>query len=158
MQRRKAGIRTLAAAGLALVIVSSGAMAVEQPLNVIKYRQTTMKAIGAHMGAIVAVVKGEVPYTDQVAVHARAIGAMAKHLPSLFPEGTGPEVGETRALPAIWQQWDRFAAAARSLEAESARLAEIAEAGGDLAALGAQVGAVGKNGCGACHKPFRKPK
>ena len=159
MQRGTKKACTLAATGLALAIgVSSASVAAGDPLNVIKYRQTTMKAIGAHMGAIVAVIKGEVPFADQVATHARAIHGMAKHLHTLFPEGTGPEAGETRALPAIWEQGEKFREAVGRLQAESAKLAEIAANGGDLAAVGAQVGALGKNGCGGCHKPFRKPK
>ncbi len=38
--------------------LASPAQAVDEPENVIKYRQKVMKANGAHIGAIVAVVKG----------------------------------------------------------------------------------------------------
>ena len=64
--------------------------------------------------------------------------------------------GRTDAKPDVWQDWDKFVAAARGLEEASAKLADIAAAG-DMAAIGAQVKNVGK-ACGDCHKPFRKPK
>ena len=38
---------------------------------------------------------------------------------------------------------------------ETAKLAEVAE-GGDMAAIGQQVGVVGKEGCGTCHETFRE--
>jgi cytochrome c556 len=137
--------------------VGSAGMAAEDPVNLIKYRQATMRAIGAHMGMIAAPLSGEVGFTDEIAGHARAINQLSKNLTRLFPEGTGPEAGETRALPAIWQKWGEFAAVIQALEAESGKLAEVAETG-DLAAIGQQVGVLGNNGCGACHKPFRAEK
>ena len=80
------------------------ALAIDEPENVIKYRQSVLKAIGGHTGAIVAVVKGEVSYVGDVAAHARAIHEMSKLLPGLFPEGTGQDnYPETKTVcgPAI---------------------------------------------------------
>jgi cytochrome c556 len=36
-------------------------------------------------------------------------------------------------------------------------LAEVAK-GGDSAAIAAQIGELGKKGCGGCHKPYREAK
>lgn len=129
----------------------------DEPQNVAKYRQSVMKAIGGHTGAIAGVVKGEVSYAGHVEGHARAIAELAKLIPSIFPQGTGPDKAETRALPKIWEDWAGFEAAAKRLQEEAAKLAEVAK-GGDAAAIGEQMGNMGKKGCGGCHKPFRKPK
>ncbi len=133
------------------------ALAVDEPQNVIKYRQSVLKAINNHTAAIVAVVKGEVSFVGQVAAHARGIHEMSKLLPGLFPKGTGRDAyPETRALPALWNDWARFEAGAENLQIQSAKLAEVAE-GGDLGAIGAQLQNLGK-ACGGCHKPFRAEK
>lgn len=137
----------------AVVSVSGGARA-DDPINDIKYRQTNMDALGAHMGALAAIAKGQVSYTSHMAAHADAIAAIGKFLPDLFPEGS--DMGKTRALPAIWEQPDKFAKAVKAFQTQSAKLAEVA-ASGDRAALGAQLGEVGKT-CGGCHKPFREKK
>jgi cytochrome c556 len=106
------------------------------------------------MGALAAIAKGEVPYTSHAAGHATSVAAIGKIAGDLFPDGS--DMGETRALPAIWEQSDKFAQAVQAFQAQSAKLAEVA-ASGDRGALGAQLGAVGKT-CGGCHKPFRKEK
>lgn len=134
------------------------ALAAGEPENVIKYRQSVMGALGGHAGAIAGVVKGEVGFTDHVAAHARAISETSKLVVEVFPEGTSDAAGfDTRALPKIWEDWSGFKEAAEKLEAESAKLVEIAENGGDTRAIGAQFVAVGK-ACGGCHKPFRAEK
>ncbi len=135
----------------------SPAQAVNEPENVIKYRQSVMKAINGHTGAIVGVVKGEVSYVDHVAAHAQGISAMSKLLVGLFPEGTSQfEFPNTRALPEIWDDFSKFEAAAKAFEVESAKMVEVA-ASGDLGAIGGQVQNLGK-ACGGCHKPFRQKK
>jgi cytochrome c556 len=142
---------------LAIALGGAGLNAADEPANVIKYRQSTMKAIGGHMGAIAGVVKGEVSFSDELFGHAHAINEMSKNLPRLFPEGSGPEAGETRALMVIWEKPSDFQAAVKRLQDESAKLMQVAKSG-DMGAIGAQVGALGKDGCGGCHKTFRKKK
>ena len=144
---------TLAVASLAAPPV----VAEEDPAALIAYRQSIMKAVGGHMGAIAMAAKGDVSFTDEVAGHAHAINEMSKNLGRLFPEGSGMEAGETRALPIIWEKWDDFVAAAKAMETESAKLAEVAK-GGDRAAIAAQTGELGNKGCGGCHKTFREKK
>ena len=144
---------TLAVSGLA----ASGANAQEDPAALIAYRQSIMRAIGGHTGAITMAAKGDVSFTDEVAFHAGAINEMSKHLARLFPPGSGKEAGETRALPVIWEKWDDFTAAAEKLGVESAKLAEVARSG-DRAAIAAQTGELGNKGCGGCHDTFREKK
>ena len=140
---------------MAAGLTATAAVGADEPANLIKYRQSVMKAIGGHMGAIAGVAKGEVSFVDEVEGHALAINTMSDSLTRLFPKGSGAEAGETRALPEIWQRWSEFEAAVEDLKSESAKLAEVAR-GGDMGAIGTQVGALGKNGCGGCHKKFRK--
>lgn len=128
--------------------------AADEPEDVIEYRQQVMKSQGAHITAIVAAVEGRVSFIDHIPAHAMAISVTAKMIPDIFPEGSG--VGETRARPEIWQDWDKFTAAAEKLVQASAEMAEIAK-GGDIGAIGAQLEEIG-NACGGCHKPFRKKK
>ncbi|MEE8187849.1 MAG: cytochrome c [Kiloniellales bacterium] len=145
-------------AAAALVVGFAGqALAVNEPQNVIKYRQAVMKAIGGHTGAIVGVVKGEVSYVDHVPAHARAIGDLSKQIGGLFPEGTSQfEFPNTRALPELWDDKAKFDAAVKALQAEAAKMVEVAGSG-DLGAIGAQLQNLGK-ACGGCHKPFRAKK
>ena len=63
--------------------------------------------------------------------------------------------GETRAMLEIWNNWDKFVAAAAANKKESAALAAIALSG-DSAAIRAQMKKVGDT-CGKCHFSFRYP-
>lgn len=145
-------------AAILLLGFTAPAAAVDEPENIIAYRQSVMKAMGGHAGAIAAVAKGQVSFVDDVAAHARGVNAMSQLITRLFPKGTDNlEYADTRALPDIWQDWPRFETAAKDLQRESAKLVEVAERGGDVAAIGAQLQNVGK-ACGSCHKPFRAEK
>ena len=79
---------------------------------------------------------------------------MSKFIPGIFPGGSGQDAyPNTRALPTIWNDWAKFEAAAKAVQAESAKLAEVAQ-GSDRRAIGAQVQNLAK-ACGSCHKSFR---
>lgn len=143
-----------------LLALAGGAFAADEPANMIKYRQATMKAIGGHMGALGAMAKGEVSFTDEAFGHAHAIYQMSESVDRYWPEGTGVgevEGAETRALPEIWHQGDKFQESIEQLQTESKKLVDLTE-GGDFeqAAFAQQVGALGKQGCGNCHETFRE--
>ena len=146
----------LAGAGFAVLaaLASPAALqAADDPANVIKYRQNVMKAIGGHMASIAGVVKGEVSYTDHVAIHANSINAMSKSVTAVFPKGTDNGSYRTAALPKIWEDWAGFEKAAQALDTASADLASVA-ASGDKQKIAAAFGNLGK-ACGGCHKPYR---
>lgn len=74
-----------------------------------------------------------------------------------FPAGSGPESGaKTRAKAEIWSKPQDFEAA-QKLFAEQAKKLNTAAAGGDVAAVRAQFGEVGKS-CKNCHDTFRTPE
>jgi cytochrome c556 len=149
--------RLAAGFGLAAGLGAAAAFAADEPGNIIKYRQAYMKANGAHITMVGAVVKGEVSWTDELTGHAHALHEQSKHLLRLFPEGTGKDETEvkTAALPVIWEKWSEFEQAAQNFETESGKLVEVAESG-DQAAIAQQLAALGKNGCGGCHETFRE--
>jgi len=150
----------------AALVLASGlgaavALAADEPANVVKYRKHFMDANGAHIAMIASVIKGEVSLSDQIAANANALAEQGKlltaSLQQLFPEGTakGETAEKSAALPAIWEKWSGFEQAAQKFQEESAKLAEVAQ-GGDMAAIAQQLGALGKQGCGACHETFRE--
>lgn len=135
-----------------------GAAMAQDALQVINKRQDTMKAQGKDLAAIKA-------YTEDKGdlAAARAAGAeLAKTIPaipSLFPQKTGMAEypGKSYAKPDIWAQWDKFVAAVNTANQKAAEL-NAALASGDKAAITAAFAAMGKDGCGGCHTPFRERK
>ncbi|MGH1479527.1 MAG: c-type cytochrome [Geminicoccales bacterium] len=152
---RSTRIAFIALGALTFGLYTHQALAADEPANLIKYRQAIMKAIGGHMGALGAVAKGEVSFTDEVVGHAHAINEMSKNLLRLFPEGSGYEIDKkSNVLPAVWERWTDFEAAVKALQDESTKMIAVAESG-DAAAFGQQVGALGRDGCTNCHDTFR---
>jgi len=85
---------------------------------------------------------------------AQAISLSAHQIPDLFPKGsTDPN---SRALPAIWTNWDKFVALAKQLEDQAASLSNAAGSG-DTENLQEKANKMFAT-CKACHDQFRKPK
>lgn len=148
-------ILSLALAGLFAALVASGpALAVNAPEDVIKYRQNLMKAVGGHIGNIALLVKGKVDFRAGLADDAEAIADLLENVGIAFPDGTSE--GKTQAKPEIWEKRGEFDAGLEDAIVKARALADAAK-GGDMAAVGAALGALGKS-CGACHKPFRIKK
>ena len=114
-----------------------------------------MKAVGAQMGAIVAILKGEVDNKAALGEHAAMMGAAtstAITVPAFTENTDGKGKRKTTSLGAIWQDWDKFEAGLKELE----------KAGAAAAAAGAnisfnEVKALGAT-CKGCHKAFREKK
>ena len=138
--------KTLAVLCLALAPGLAGA----NDEKLVEYREKGMEIIGGHMGSIVAIVKGEVPYSDELGYHADALAAAAPRILPMFE--TEAMTDDSEALPKIWQQWADFEKAAQKLETTSADLA-TAVASGNRGAIGAALGEVGKS-CKGCHDNF----
>jgi cytochrome c556 len=156
---RRAVIAALGA-GLFLAVgiaAPSIPLAQDDSAAVIAQRRALMRANGMHAGAINDFVEKGMGEPAAVAVHAVDIAAIARSIPALFPQGTSMDdnVGQTGAKPAIWTEWEKFQAAAKTLEEESLKLFEVAQ-GGDKDAIAAQFAALGKDGCGGCHTPYRQ--
>jgi cytochrome c556 len=140
-----------------LVATPVATRADSSPEGVVKYRQLVMKSIGAHMGGISTILKGEVDYGPKhIEEHAEAISDMAQLLPDAFRENVGTSGGENVAKQEIWGDWDNFLAKAKGFQEASANLAKIAESG-NMVAIGDGMKALG-GACGACHTAFRVKK
>jgi cytochrome c556 len=132
---------------LVLAVLS---IAADDPVAVVKYRQATMKSMGAHVSAMSLVVKGQVSDRAQLAAHAAAIHGVSVGLVELFPK---LEKVKTAAKPEIWSEPKEFRADADALEHESAKLAELA-AKKEWKAFDAQFARV-VEACDRCHDKFR---
>jgi cytochrome c556 len=135
------------------LLLSVGAVVAQQ--NVANETQTTMKATGRALGAVLSpMVKGEKPY-DQAAVDT-ALGQLettAKKLPTMFPESIkGVKIeGDYSASPKIWEDKAGFAEKIDSF----AKVVTEAKANiKDLDSLKATVPVIGK-ACSGCHETFR---
>ena len=73
------------------------------------------------------------------------------HIPALFPEGS--IVGDSEALPAIWENWEAFTAIVDTGKAAATEAIAAAEAG-DATAYATALRALGGT-CGQCHQQFR---
>jgi cytochrome c556 len=121
--------------------------------EIVKYRQSLMKAMGSYMSALSAITKGTVPFRGDLVMHAGAIKDIARQLPALFPAGTGPDKVNTDALPTVWTKMPAFTAASKELETASARMQQLAKTS-DAKAITAQFAAM-KQACASCHESFR---
>ena len=99
------------------------------------------------------IVKGRVSRPEDLAMHAKAIADLSKVVVHTFPESTKELKSDT--LPVVWSEWAAFEVAAKALTTNAEKLIEVVgKDATDMAAIGAQVGEVGK-ACGACHDKFR---
>ena len=151
--------RSHAALTLLALLATTGAVAAEpSPADLVAYREATFSSLGDHMKALGMMVKGKVPMDKTAMVaHATAMHEVSMVIPSLVPDGTGPDVvPDTEALAKIWQDKPGFEAKAKALQDESSKLIAAAQ-GGDEAAFKAQFAATGKT-CGGCHDEYRQKK
>lgn len=135
-------------------MLSVSVLAMAQEDAAISYRQKVMQSNGANIGAISDIMKYSLPLQDNIKAHAQELSLSASLIPSAFKEEVSE--GMTDAKPEIWENWAEFEQYADELKSASTTLAEIA-AGGDAAAIGAQLKEVGGK-CRQCHEEFRKPK
>jgi len=121
----------------------------------IKTRRDTMKQMGGDFKAIADFTKGE---ADQATALAKAqdLQALAPKIVALFVPGTSLAdfPGKTGAKAEIWTEMDKVKAMIPVLEAAEQKLTDAVRSG-DKAAVGAQIAATGKEGCGGCHTPYR---
>jgi len=129
------------------------AFAAETAEDSVKYRQTVMDSLGGHMGATSMIVKGRVDRPEDLSAHVRAIVDLSKVVVHTFPESAKDQKSES--LPVVWSEWKAFEEAAQKLTTTSEKLLEVVEKDAkDMAAIGSQLGEVGKS-CGGCHDKFR---
>ena len=151
-----------ASAAVLGVIIAAGASLAPStaatPGETVKMRQDAMKSLGGHMKAIKTFIENGEGSADDVARRAAEINEISGKIPGLFPQGTSMDQvmdPKTGAKPAIWSEWNKFTAAAKTLGARSEGL-KMAASGGDKGAIAAAFKEMGSDGCGGCHKPYRQ--
>jgi cytochrome c556 len=127
----------------------------------VKERQELMKSIGGNMKTIADYLKESKGTADEAKAAAANIGDLAAKIPVAFEMKASlaemDAVGKNRGKPEIWSNWDGFKADAAVLEEKSMAVVAAFD-GGDMGAVQAAVGAMGKDVCGGCHEEFRGPK
>jgi cytochrome c556 len=138
---------------LALGIAAGAVFAQAKPETLVKQRQSVMTLQGKYFGPMAAMAQGKAPYNADIV---RRNAAFLDNLSRMAWDGFDPSTKDVKsaALPALYEQPDKFKEAAARLENEAHKLYEVSRSG-DEAAVKAQIGAVGKS-CGGCHETFRQ--
>ena len=154
-QRRVTTI--LLALGVGLAVSVGGAVAEGPGAKAVAARQAKFKELGGAFKTINDQLKTDAPDKAAIAASAKKMQALAAAEASWFPRGSGPEAGvKTAAKSEIWSDAPGFAAAVKTLQAETGKLNTLAAAG-DLDGVKAQTRAVG-GACKACHDKYRVPQ
>ncbi len=122
--------------------------------DAIRYRRAVMVMVKWHYDRLSHQTKGSVPFVRE---EAQRNAAWLETLSQQAAEGfvPGSHEGDTKALPSIWAQGSQFRAQAERFRSDAAKLNAIARAGGDAAALKAQMNEVTRT-CKSCHDDFKK--
>lgn len=145
--------KCLLAAGLAVVLTSGAVQAQVKPEILVKQRQAVMTLQGKYFGPMAGMAQGKVPYNAAVVQRNAGFLDNLSRMPWDGFDASTKGV-KSAALPAIWDDNAKFAAAADRLQNEASKLYAVSRSG-DEAAVKAQIGAVGKS-CGGCHESFRQ--
>jgi cytochrome c556 len=147
---------------IAAAIVSGGTHAASGE-EVIKARINFMKdEMEGHWKPLAAYASKGTGSLADVEKNASSLAKLAEKIPAHFPKDTGrgkyPDK-LTRALPAIWEDWEGFKQDAQVLAEQSAKLARLAKEGKKDAVIDL-IGASGSYaktniGCAECHADFR---
>ena len=126
----------------------------DQALQIMKQRHDAMQQLGKAMKEL----HRGLDASDINAVRAQTavMVATAPKIPSMFPAGTGPDAGKTRAKVEIWKQQGLFVRKAKDFVA-AAQAIDAAAKAGDINKVMAMHERVDQ-ACKACHDPFRAPE
>jgi cytochrome c556 len=115
-----------------------------------KYRHAVMETMKGHITALSMVAFGQIDDTGFMQEHADGLANAAKELDVIFPEGSG---AGSEALPSVWEQADKFAAAVEANQSATAEL-QAAVGSGNRGAIAGAFKKVGDS-CKGCHESFR---
>jgi cytochrome c556 len=147
-------------AATAAAVFLGGALAAapnkDQALQIMKARHDAMEQLGKAMKELHRGLDASPPDVNSVRAQTAIMASTAAKIPSLFPAGTGPDVGKTRAKPEIWKQQALFIQKSKDFAVVSQVIDAAAKAGdvNKITALQERVNAA----CKACHDPFRAPE
>ncbi|MGB5246510.1 MAG: cytochrome c [Woeseia sp.] len=116
------------------------------------YREAIMTTLKGHLVASSMIVRGLAPDDGYLVNHALGLANSLAEIHRVFQEGSA--VGESEALPVIWEQAEKFKAAIQKAETASKNFHEVVAGGGDKDAIGAAFREVAMS-CRGCHDDFR---
>jgi cytochrome c556 len=150
-----------AAVGLAAVAVPASSLVIAkvsgaQAAQIMHDRHEAMEQLGKSMKALHRELESSSPFLPTVRAQTSIMATTAAKIPAMFPLGTGPDVGKTRAKPEIWKQQDLFIRRAKEFQAAAQAIDDAAKSGdmNKVMALHERV----DQACKACHDPFRAPE
>ena len=146
VQRIKLSLACVLAVGVAMPAFADG----DSDNPAAAYRHEVMEALGSNTSALVDVLTGKVDAPEHLAVHANTLAQTATLIGDLFPAGS--EGGH--ALPIIWEEPDKVAAASQASVDATAALAAAVESGDRGAAMQA-FRDVGES-CKGCHERYKE--
>src|SRR6266852_8156055 len=118
---------------LTLGVAAGAALAQAKPEQLVKQRQSVMTLQGKYFGPMAAMAQGKAPYNADVVKRNAAFLDNLSRMPwDGFDPGT-KDVKNSGALPAIWEQTDKFKEAASRLENEANKLYTVAQSGDEAA-------------------------
>ncbi len=138
------------------LLLLAAAPSKDQALRIMHEREEMMEGLGKAMKTLHRELDSGKPDINVVRAQTATMASAAAKIPSLFPAGTGPDVGKTRAKPEIWRQQELFVRKSKDYLAAAQAINNAARAG-DLNRVMAMHENVDK-ACKACHDPFRAPK
>ena len=156
MRLPRAVLVSVTVGGLVALVVVGLAVAQSTPKvgsgDVVADRQRLMKLNGASWKD--AQDKAKAGNIEAIVVSAETIAIISTHIPALFPKGSLTD--KSNAKPEIWEKFGEFEAAAKNLETWAVKLRDTAKTK-DADATQAVIKDFGRQACGSCHTPFRKP-
>jgi cytochrome c556 len=131
--------------------LSMAAVAETAPQEAYEYRSAIMTSLRGHIVAVSKTVRGLVDDNGFLVKHAEGLANGVAEMDYIFQEGSN--VADSKSLPVIWEDEEKFAAALQAAKDATTAFVEIAGSG-DKAAIGAAFRKVGGS-CGGCHDNFR---
>lgn len=150
-------IQKLTGGLLAAVIVGGLSMsAVAEPTaeDAFDYRKAVMTTLRGHIVAASMIVRGLVEDEGYLVNHALGLANGVAEIHRVFQEGSA--IGDSEALPVIWEQTDKFKAVMQKAEEATRNFHKVVAGGADLEAAGTAFREVGMS-CRGCHDDFRVP-
>ena len=143
----------LVAAGLIALTGTAGAQSFD---NQIKARQGMFQMNGVSLGILAGMARGRMDYDAELAQAAadNLVNVSQFNMAPLWPEGSDSDaLDNTRALPAIWENYDDFLSKFADFGAAATALQAVASNGTEAIqpALGGLLAT-----CGACHDAYQK--
>jgi len=147
------GKAVAALVALALGAATGTVLAQQKPELLVKQREAVMTLQGKYIGPLAGMASGKVPYNAEIA---RRNAGFLDNLSRMPWDGFDPATKDVKsnALPAVFNDQQKFREAASRLENEANKLYEVSRSG-DENAVKSQVGAVLK-ACNGCHDNFRQ--